>query len=264
MFIDSDDWINTNTFEILVNEIISNNPDVIVFNMYKVLDRLGIIKRENDTKYFIKKYYKDDEIREELTSAYLHGHPFPAGLCGKVYKKNFLYECGNYLDKISFLGDDLFYNLEIFLKVKKVTMINKPLYYYRMGGNTSKYMPYLFNDMVNGYKIQKEVIEEYYQDTKQKRYSGISIMILNTFKTCLSNIFLSSLDELEIKNRIKDYLLDNDLLEAVKNEGAIRYFDKSFLKAINNKDINYLYGVGKIGYKESKFRRIAIKILNIL
>lgn len=263
-FIDSDDWINSNTFEILVNEIAFSDPDVIVFNMYKVLDRLGIIKRENDARYFKKNYYKDDEIRKELASAYLHGHPFPAGLCGKVYKKKFLCECGNYLDKISFLGDDLFYNLEIFLKIKKVTMINKPLYYYRMGGNTSRYMPYLFNDMINGYKIQKEVIEEYYQDTKQKRYNGINIMLLNTFKTCLSNIFLSSLSELEIKDKIRNFLLNVDLREAIKNEGAIRYFDKNFLRSIENKDINYLYGLGKNGYKKSKFRRIVIKILNTL
>ena len=40
------------------------------------------------------------------------------------------------------------------------------------------------------------------EDSKQERYNGISIMLLNTFKTCLSNIFLSSLDELEIKNKI--------------------------------------------------------------
>ncbi|MDK0618353.1 glycosyltransferase family 2 protein [Clostridium perfringens] len=263
-FIDSDDWIKANTLEILVNEINYSAPDVIVFNMYKVLDSLGIVKRENDNSYFIKKYYKGDEIREELASAYLHGHPFPAGLCGKVYKREILCECGKYLDKINFLGDDLFYNLEIFLKVRKVAMINKPLYYYRAGGNTSNYMAYLFNDMINGYRIQKEVIQEYYQDSKQERDNGISIMLLNTFKTCLSNIFLSSLDELEIKNKINEYLLDEDLLEALKNEGTIRYFDKDFLNAINNKDIDYLYELGKKGYKKSKFRRLAVKILSNL
>ncbi len=263
-FIDSDDWIKANTIEILVNEINYSASDVIVFNMYKVLDSLGIVKKENDNSYFIKKYYKGDEIREELASAYLHGHPFPAGLCGKVYKREILCECGKYLDKISFLGDDLFYNLEIFLKVKKVAMINEPLYYYRAGGNTSNHMSYLFNDMINGYRIQKEVIQEYYQDSKQERYNGISIMLLNTFKTCLSNIFLSSLDELEIKNKINEYLLDEDLLEALNNEGTIRYFDKYFLNAINNKDIDYLYELGKKGYKKSKFRRLAVKILSNL
>ena len=89
-------------------------------------------------------------------------------------------------------------------------------------------------------------------------------MLLNTFKTCLSNIFLSSLDELEIKNKINEYLLDEDLLEALKNEGTIRYFDKDFLNAINNKDIDYLYELGKKGYKKSKFRRLAVKILSNL
>lgn len=47
-----------------------------------------------------------------------------------------------------------------------------------MGGFTSKYMLYLFDDMVNGNEIFKEVINEYYLETKQHQYNGISIMLL--------------------------------------------------------------------------------------
>jgi hypothetical protein len=82
------------------------------------------------------------------------------------------------------LGDDLYYNLEIFLKAEKIKVIDKALYYYRQGGFTSKHQPYLFDDMINGYYIQKEVIDEYYQDSRVKRYNGIRLMLLNTFKTC--------------------------------------------------------------------------------
>ena len=85
-------------------------------------------------------------------------------------------------------------------------MINKPLYYYRQGGFTSKYMPYLFNDMVNGYKIQKEVINEYYKHAKQEQYNGVSIMLLNTLKTCLNNLFNSNFNKSEIKEQIKHYV----------------------------------------------------------
>lgn len=47
--------------------------------------------------------------------------------------------------------------------------------------------------MINGYNIQKSVIKEYYFDTFQKQTNGISIMLLNTFKTCLHNLFYSNL-----------------------------------------------------------------------
>jgi hypothetical protein len=69
-----------------------------------------------------------------------------------------------------------------------------------VGGFTSRYMPCLFDDMVNGYQIKKEVIDEHYQKSKNKQYNGISIMLLNTFKTCMYNLLKSELSEIEIKN----------------------------------------------------------------
>lgn len=264
-FVDSDDWLEKNALEISYNELKKSNSDVAVFNMYKVIDKLGLIKKENNRYYFDKKnLYVGDEVRKEIASAYLHGHPFPAGLCGKVYKTKYIRECGKYLERINFLGDDLYYNLEIFLKVKKVSMINIPLYYYRAGGNTSKYMQYLFDDMVNGYKIQKEVIEEYYQDSIKKRYNGISIMLINTLKTCLYNIFYSDLGDVKIKETIKEYTKNNEILEAIKNDSVKRYFDNEFLRAIEKGDELYLFNIGQKMYKKSKVRSNAIKILSLI
>ena len=197
MFVDSDDWIDKNTLQIAFDEMVKSNADVVIFNMYKVIGVIGLIRKKNSDMYFNEnKVYKDDEIRKKLVTAYFNGHPFPSSLCAKLYRKEYLLSSGKYLKDIKFLGDDLFYNMEILLKVKKVSIINKYLYYYRAGGNTSKYMPYLFEDAINGYKIQKKVLREYYQDLPQD--NGISIMLLNTMKTCLYNLFLSDLDEKKI------------------------------------------------------------------
>lgn len=265
MFVDSDDWIDINTLKLVSDEINKNNSDVIVFNMNKVIGRFGYIKRAGNREYFTKKQiFKGDEIKRELASAYLHGHPFPANLCGKVYKNKYLRECGKYLDKLVFLGEDLYYNIEIFLKINKVSIINKELYYYRVGGNTSKYMEYLFSDMINGYMIQKEVIEEYYQDTKQQRYNGISIMLLNTLKTCLQNIFLSKLTDSEIKRKIKEYINDAQIIEASSNIGAINYFEKEFIYAIKQQDVEFLYNYGNELYKKNKIRRSFVSIINFI
>ena len=140
-------------------------------------------------------------------------------------------------------------------------MINKPLYYYRTGGYTSKFMPYLFDDSINGYRIQKKVINQYFKHDIERRYNGISIMLLNTFKTCLYNIFLSDLDNYEIQNKILEYTSNNDLLEATKNYGAIRYFDKQYLEAINTSNYKYLMNMGKEIYDKSKIKRIMLKYL---
>lgn len=264
-FIDADDWVNRRYIEVLYRCIEESKSDISVCNFKKVLDRTGIIKRENKSWYFKKnKVYEDNEVKEYLVTAWLHGHPFPASLCAKLYKKQFLENCGKYLKKIKFLGDDLFYNMEVFLKVNRVSICNEALYYYRTGGNTSKFMPFMFDDIINAYNIQINVIEEYYQDTKEENYNGISLMLLNTFKTCLYNTFLSNFEEAKIKKYISYYVLNKQLISACKNEAVIRYFDSEFLNAINNSKIEYLYEYGKHLYRKSFIKRSIIKVFNYI
>lgn len=66
----------------------------------------------------------EKDIKNEIVTAYFYGHPFPASLNAKMYKRDILLYSGKYLNRIKFLGDDLFYNLEIFLKAQRVKMIN--------------------------------------------------------------------------------------------------------------------------------------------
>lgn len=261
MFVDADDWIDRRIIEILYNETIESNVDVTVCNMYKIIGDRVFIKKKNKSAYFNEvKVYSEEEIRKDLVVAYIHGHPFPSSLCAKLYKRELLVSSGKYLNSISFFGEDLYYNLEIFLKANRVKILDKSLYFYRAGGNTSKYMSYLFNDIVSGYKIQKEVIEEYYNDTKQQRLNGISIMLLNTFKTCLYNLFNSKHTQREMKELIKMYVSNDCITESVNNEGSIKYFSREFLDAIRNKDTEYLYQLGERMYKVKKPRQMLIDI----
>ena len=261
-FVDADDWISKKTLELVNENINEYEADVIVFNMYKVLSVLPLIKKEGTREYFKNfSIVSGNDIKEQLASAYFHGHPFPSNLCGKVYKKNILVSCGNYLNNIKFLGGDLFYNLEVFLNVEKVSLINKALYYYRTGGGTSKYMPYLFDDSIEGYRIQKCVINKYYESSKVERYNGITAMLLNTFKTCLNNLLLSEYDEIQIKKNISSFLENKELIEACENEKKRNYFSKDYIEAITNKNISYLYNMAKNSYEEKNIKKYLKGIL---
>ncbi|WML51605.1 glycosyltransferase family 2 protein [Neobacillus sp. PS3-12] len=265
MFVDADDWIDERTIEILYNEALESKAEVTVCNIYKVIGNSAFIKRENINKYFNgNKIYQEEEIKNHLVTAYFHGHPFPSSLCAKLYRKELLNSSGKYLDRIKFLGDDLFYNIEILLKANRVKVINKPLYFYRHGGFTSKFMPYLFEDMINGYLIQKELINEYFSETKQKQYNGISIMLLNTFKTCLNNLFKNNLGQSQIKELICTYISNPIVLECLDNKGVIKYFPADYLEAIRNKNIDYLYNLGKALYKKSLHRKIFLIVASKL
>lgn len=263
MFVDADDWVDKKIIEILYADAIKYDLDITVCNTYRVLNNFTLLKKKNQSSYFIEdKIYQNEEIKNGLATAYLHGHPFPASLFAKLYKKELLLNCGNYLKQIKFLGDDLFYNLEMFLKSNKVKVSNQSLYFYRAGGFTSRYMSFLFDDMVNGYEIQKEVINNYYQDSREKQFVGISLMLLNTFKTCLENLFKSKLTESEMKKRIFEYSSNNNVIECLSNEGSKRYFPNDYLLAIHNKDVDYLYSLGRNMYKKSLPKKYLISIIS--
>lgn len=246
--------------KILYDEAINCNVDITVCNMYKAFG--NIIKKKNKSYYFNdNKIYYRENIRNELVVAYFYGHPFPSSLCAKLYKKDLLLNSGKYLKRINFLGDDLFYNLEMFIKANSIKVIEKPLYYYRVGGLTCRYMPYLFDDMISGYQIQKEVIDEFYSNSIEKQYKGICIMLLNTLKTCLYNLFISGLTESQIKSLIKCYISNFSIIESLENEGVKKYFTKEYLNAIRSHDIEYLFKLGKDLYKKRKPKIIVFKFL---
>lgn len=263
MFVDADDWVSPIIVERLYDEIIENKADISICNMYKTIGNNSLLKKKYNSIYFEEdKLYEGESIRNDLASAWLHGHPLHAGVVSKMYKKEILINSGKYLDRIKFLGDDLYYNLEMFLNVKRVKIITEPLYYYRVGGFTSRYMPDQFDDIINGYNIQKEVIEEYYLDTKSKRYNGISVMLLNSFKSTLSNIIDSKLSDNDIKRMIKRYAEHKDIISVLDNEGCRKCFDKEFLDSIKNKEIDYLYSLAKQLNKNNKIRSRIVNILS--
>ncbi|NRF90531.1 glycosyltransferase [Paenibacillus frigoriresistens] len=270
-FVDADDWVDRNYVLHLYNETINSDADVTCCSYNKVMDGFGLIKKVFTSKYYQNdKLYVDDEVRTELAGALFHGHPFHSGLCAKLYKKELLLSSGKYLDRIKFLGDDLYYNMEVLLKSKKVKCIDNPLYYYRVGGYSSKYMPYLFDDVVNGYQIQKEVIAESYQDDLFKKYRTISIMIINTFPTFLNNLFCGNLKTRQINDLISKYTNNETVIECVENEDALTFFKEhpaaqipmEFITAIKNKDIAFLYNYGFKKYNQSKIKNYIVTVLS--
>lgn len=264
-FVDSDDWLRKDCIEIIMEELEKTSCDILAFKSYKVAGKIGFIKKEMDGTYFKEdKLYEGENIRKKLVSAYLQGHPFPTSVFSKVYRREMLLDSGKYLKVINFFGEDLYLNLELFLKAEKVKIICDSLYYYRINGETNQYMPYMFNDIVNGYKIQKEVIEEFYKDSAKDSYRGISIMLLNCFRICLENLYFSTMSEDEIIDKIKIFLMEDSIRKAALNEGAQKYFNREFIMAVENRDYNYMFNESKDRFEKKRIKRGLKKIASYI
>lgn len=258
-FVDADDWIDPSMLERLSGASAISNADIAVCNVYRVLGSSSWIRKSYGDDFFQEeKVIKGDAIRSEIVPAFLHGHPFPAQFHGKLYKRDLLLASGGYLARIQFFGDDLFYNVEMFLKAQTVHLLPERLYYYRAGGFTSRYLPGLFTDMINGYRIQKEVIENYYLKERNDHDCGTKVMLLNTLQTCLKNLFEGSYSKEERLRIIQQYCESPEVRECIGDESAAGHFAPSYIRAIQSSNCRFLYQLGKKDYLRSLPKKVLV------
>lgn len=256
-FVDADDWIGEHALGRLYDTAIRSGADIVVSEMIRVAGSLGFIRKVPPSPYCQEeRMLAEEEIRSELIPAFLHGHPFPVQFHGKLYKRELLRQSGSYSSRIRFFGDDLFSNLEMFLNARSIQLLPDRLYYYRIGGSTSRYMPHLFDDMVSGFRIQKEVIAGYYQEKQNTHLFGARVMLLNTLRTCIQHLFFSPLSKEERYFTIQQYCVHPEVQECIRDEHAAACFDPDYIRFISQADCEALYRLGKTHYFKAFPRRM--------
>lgn len=255
-FVDADDWVDPTMLERLLEVIRDNDADIAVCNTYRVLNSYGWPKRRNGSYYFMqKKIYRGSSIRDELVSSFLHGRAFPSTLHGKLYRAELVRRCGAYLQHLSFFGDDLYYNMEMFLQSRTVACIPEPLYYYRAGGMTSRYMPDLLQDILSGYRVQRIVIQRFYPaEERDKHYIGSNVMLLNSLLACLRNLYLGGLTQAERHARISAMCEQSEVASCARHEPSARHADQRLVHAILGGNIAYLNRAGRLFYAKQRLK----------
>ncbi|MHA7964371.1 glycosyltransferase family 2 protein [Paenibacillus sp. CAU 1782] len=269
VFADADDWMDAKLVESLLKVAETQEADIAVCNTYRVIDGLPLLRRRNRSRYFQSpRNYEGEQIRDELVAAYLHGHPFPATLHGKLYRRELLLGCGAFLEDIVFFGDDLFYNLEMLLNARRVAVLPECLYYYRSGGTTSRYMPHLFPDIVNGYRIQQEVADRCFGHPGgsglAEHRRGISEMLLRTLLTCLVYLFYADMTTGERMRHIGEYCNHPAVRESLYNLSGKGSLPRNYMLALQNRDSAGLHALARRIYTGGVPKRAILKLLSFI
>lgn len=214
MFVDSDDFISLNAVEESLNHM-DDDTDVVLFSFYqysKLIKKVFEIEVESVILHedFMSKYYK----------GFFGALAFPVQVWGKLYRKVLFDDIVFYSN---FMGEDLCINLQVLPKARKMVALNRPLYYYRFGGGSSKFNTRFLEDYSIIKKVQNECAERY--NIEEDGYRLIHVETANVFYTYIKS-YLYCLDDFSkidinfIDGSYKSYDYIKDAVEFLENKNV--------------------------------------------
>lgn len=136
-FVDSDDFVEPTMFEELYNSAVKNNSDISICALSK------FYKGESVKKMlpFDKELYKGREILEYFLVPLLgdNSNEKVQGLegfvCRQLFKKEII---GNirFKSEREYFAEDVMFDFDIYPLCKTISVVNKPLYFYRYNGDS--------------------------------------------------------------------------------------------------------------------------------
>ena len=233
VFVDSDDWIDSNMIYILYDTISDNNCDLV---MCTYIREFSNHSKEKVFKLPEVNLYVHDEVKNELLRRLVGpieeelANPEYLDALGTVWAK--MYNASILKEKnLMFIdleeigsGEDILFNIYVFNEVSKVILLNKPMYHYWRGNDnsiTSRYIPNFLE--------------------KRKKY-------FNYIKEFIIDNDLGSKYEIALNNRICTSVLGMGLLECSKSNEA------SLLCKIKN-----VSAILKEDYIDSAYRNLELK-----
>lgn len=185
-FIDSDDWIDSSYYEIMVQNIINNNADICISG----------IKTEIDDVYFPKNRYEypfntiiDGKFAlHSLTDMYNHDIRISPIVNNKIYKKALLKDNKLLFDKFR-KSQDNYFSFMVLVYAEKISLVNNIFYHYyqRTGSATHDFSKAYIDDYVfilNSLKntlIQRNIFSDHEQEYIAYTNRCITALINNMF-----------------------------------------------------------------------------------
>lgn len=172
VFVDSDDWIDKNMIEVLHSNIVKNDSDLVMCTYVREFSNHSKEKVFNLPEINI---YTDNEVKSQLLRKLIGpigselANPEYLDALGtawaKMYKTSILKEKNLRFVDLNEIGsgEDTLFNIYVLNELKKVILLNKPMYHYWRGNEnsiTSRYIPNFIEKRRNYFKYIRNFIKE--------------------------------------------------------------------------------------------------------
>lgn len=130
--------------------------------------------------------YNNQEILEQLYISCFGISNYPVSLWAKLYKTELLTKAIDFEPIVRFMGEDLSVTMRCLPETERLVIIPDNIYNYRIGGNTSKFMPYMLEDFMSLYKEKRILMQKYSMPQDTQFYIDVELMnvVINWLKMC--------------------------------------------------------------------------------
>lgn len=203
-FCDSDDTMPTNALEKLVTTAEQEQADCVCGKICRVYNNISL-PLQNSPQCFAdeeKTVYSHAEIMDKLYVSCFGINNYPVSLYAKLYRTELITQASDYEPIVRFMGDDLSVTLRVLPQTKRLAIISDTVYYYHIGGGTSRFMPYMMDDFLSLYRFKKKMAELH----PMPQNTGYLMAVE------LKNIALSWLESCATKGKYSEDALHEEIL----------------------------------------------------
>lgn len=221
-FVDSDDYVDENTFSQAVESLEQTEADVCMFSHRAVTEN-----GEVDYKLPLdKSVYEKEEIKNVILPLFIGQkdgtEPILLGLvCRQVFRRDKIGTL-RFRSEREYYAEDVVFDLEFYVKANKLCVINKPYYNYRYVpySLSNKYRNNLFEKLIKLINFKKEIVEKHkIEDCNQRINRSVFRAVIGG---CLNIKKAPELSKKQKKAKIKE-IVENELVKTsikkVKTKG---------------------------------------------
>lgn len=190
-FVDSDDWIEEDTYENAVRELKKEKVDILKFGYNEIYN--GKIVRTSLPLEQEKKVYRRTTIEETILKDTLQVKPLFSGrleivsACMQLFSRELLLQNNIQFRKV--LNEDPLFSFEAMAKARSYMTLQKPFYHYELrdGSATRCYIEEMYDRKVEMYKWYRKVAKK--NELELMLQERLNLYYINGIYASLNNEF---------------------------------------------------------------------------
>lgn len=173
---DADDTLEPNALQLLYDEAEKKELDCVCASTEKMWKGIRLPSKHHAPCFDNPKVYTQEEIRKELYISCFGISNYPVALFAKLYRTELLTKAIDFSPVVKFMGEDLSVALRVMPETLRLGIIPDVIYNYRIGGNTSRFMPYMLDDFLALYRFKTEMRKKYPMPQDAEYYMAVEML----------------------------------------------------------------------------------------